>query len=395
MGLFDIWRRKREESREIRGRMTFPQRAIMTNATMSNSEAIYSAVSRISNTFGMIPIGIYKGYERQRDSIAQLLEHPNDNMTAMEFYRTLEVDRLTTGNGYAMLIRSELGQVLHMVIIDPARVIPQVNTDTGDIWYHADLGPYGQMLLHNTDMIHVRTPSADGIKGIPPTAVLTQTIHYSETISKFSLQALENGVHSGLVIDFPVEISEIKRKKAVDQLLNIYKDSGGALVALDAGVRATRMDGSMIDPKLLDVDKITRLRVAAVYNMPPHMLGDYSSGSSYTSLEQQMLEFVLMTIQPISEIYRQEFNRKLLTTDQRQAGISTKWDLAAIQPLDSNARANMYFKQVRSAGITPNEQRALEGRPPLAGGDELFVSRDMIALKDLGTIGLPNAPRGR
>ena len=388
MGLLDrfLGERKREE-KGIRRRISFPQRPMMTNATIRGSEALFAAVGRISNVFGMIPVELRKGFDVETDSdVAQLLLNPSNILTPLEFFRTLEVDRLTTGNGYAMLIRSETGSVLHMMIVDPVRVIPKVETDSGDVWYQVDLGAHGQVLMHNMDMIHVRTMSADGIRGISPANVLLGTIDYSETISKFSLASLENGIHSGMVIDFPAELSEMKRKKAIEQLLSIYKDSGGALVALDAGVRATRMDGSMVDPKLLDVDRITRLRVAAVYNLPPHMIGDYSTGSSYTSLEQQVAEFVLLTMKPIAMIYKQEFDRKLLTRAQRSEGLGTHWDLASIRGLDSNALANVYFKQVRSAGITPNEQRAAEGRAPIEGGDRLFVSRDMIALDDLSAL---------
>jgi phage portal protein BeeE len=73
-----------------------------------------------------------------------------------------------------------------------------------------------------------------------------------------------------------------RRKEAITDFLELYRESEGAVIALDAGVRATRLDTALIDPKILDVDRITRSRVASVYNMPPHLRGDYSS-SGYAS----------------------------------------------------------------------------------------------------------------
>jgi hypothetical protein len=46
-------------------------------------------------------------------------------------------------------------------------------------------------------------------------------------------------------------------------------------------------------------------------------------------------------------------------------------------------RGEFYFKMIRSAGLTPNDVRIFEDMPPKPGGDDLMVSRDLIAIKDL------------
>lgn len=387
MNVFDWLRRSDRREGFASRRLQFHTPWVMRNHALQNSEVVYAAVSRIATTFGAAPCGLYKGNDAQTDNALHRLVavQPNDNLTPFELFRALEVCRLTSGNGYALLLPAGDNPAGALMLVDPGDVTPMRDKETGDIWYKLSQQEYGTSYWHNRHMLHVRNLSPDGVVGLNPIEVLRGTLDYSAQVATFSLEHLRNGVHAGLVVDFPAELSKSKRDDAVRFLLESYKDSGGAVLALDAGVRATRMDGSMVDPKLLDVDKITRARVAAVYNLPPHMLGDYTN-SSYSSLEEEMLEFVGLTLKPIVELYRQEFNRKLLTTAQQADRLTFRWDLTDLAQPDSTTRARTYFQLVRSAGVTPNELRAAEGRPPLEGGDRLYVSRDMIALDDLDAL---------
>ena len=61
---------------------------------------------------------------------------------------------------------------------------------------------------------------------------------------------------------------------------------------------------SPIDSKIFEVERISRSRVANVYNIPPHMLGDFSN-TSFKSQEQQTLDFLSMTMLPIVTAYEQ------------------------------------------------------------------------------------------
>lgn len=72
------------------------------------------------------------------------------------------------------------------------------------------------------------------------------------------------------------------------------------------------IERKFMDTKVFEVEKITRSRVATVYNLPVQMLGEIS-GTSYSSMEQQAMDYVQNTLIPIVRQYEQEFNRKLLT----------------------------------------------------------------------------------
>lgn len=137
-------------------------------------------------------------------------------------------------------------------------------------------------------------------------------------------------------------------------------------------------NSSFIDPKVFDVENITIARVARVYNIPLHKL--LAEKQSYSSAEQADLEYIKDTILPDIRQDEEELNKKLLTETQRNEGYSWKFNLNGLARADMKTRGDFYFKGIRSAWFTPNEIRALEEMQPIKGGDQLFVSRDLIPI---------------
>lgn len=122
--------------------------------------------------------------------------------------------------------------------------------------------------------------------------------------------------------------------------------------------------------------------MATVFNMPVHMLGE-TEGASYSTVEQLYHEFVQGTLVSIVRQYEQEFNRKLLTASERRRGLEFKFNVNALLRGDTKTRGDFYHKGIRSGWFTPNEVRAYEEKPPLPGGDELYMSKDLAPINDL------------
>ncbi len=374
-------KKRQKKERDYR---LFPPRLLSSgDHSLMNSEAIFAAVTRISNTFAMTRFHLYKNREIQRDHRAEHLiaDCPNDIQTPFTFQQTLEAFRGTTGNAYAYKVPTAGGGIARLDVLDPARVTPVLEEKTRELWYRLD-GDNGVIFVHAYEMIHTRYVCTNGYKGISPVRVLFKTLDYDDKIKQFSLSMLESGIHSPITLDIPSEVNEEKKDEIVDSFLKHYKKSGGSLIVLDAGAKASRLSGSVVDAKVFDIEKITRNRVATVYNIPPHMMGDYTD-SSYATNEQSMLEFLQLTMLPIFTMYAQEYDKKLLTTAERRQGYYFAADFDGLLIADAATRAERDFKLVRSAGRTPNEIRRANGDPDKPGGDTLMVSRDLVPLSAL------------
>ena len=143
---------------------------------------------------------------------------------------------------------------------------------------------------------------------------------------------------------------------------------------------ATTLTQSPVDAQSLDVERVTKNRVATVYNIPPHMLGDYSD-SRYSTNEQSTQEYLTLTIMPIVAQWEQQLNLKLLTWRERCEGYYFAFDLDELLRADQSTQAEVNQKGIRNGYKTINEVRRKEGKPPVSGGDLPMVSKDLAPLE--------------
>ena len=348
---------------------------------MSGNEAIYAAVSRISNTIASMPMHLYKGYEIQENHPLERLVNlePHPNFTAFSWKQTMEVFRNTEGTGYALRVLNKQGQLMRLDILNPLRVTPKTDED-GEIWYSVRMDDGNEVLAPGFLVVCLKHVSANGIRGIRPIDVLRKSLDYDTQVKEMSLDQLD-GVNHGIMLTVPnVGLSQAQKEEAVNRFLETYENSGRSVVILEGGMTATNFSASQVDAQLLDVERITRNRVATVYNLPPHLLGDYTD-TSFGTAEQQMMEFLQLTITPIVQQWEEEFDRKLLTPEMYAAGYRFRFDTASLTRTDVKTTAERNQMAIRGGWRKPNEVRAELGLPPDPVGDLLMSSRDLIPLR--------------
>ena len=351
------------------------------DATIGGNEAIYAAVSRISNTMASMPVHLYKGYEIQKDHPLERLVslEPHPNFSAFSWKQTMEVLLNTEGTAYALRVLNNLGQLMRLDILNPTRVTPKLDAD-GNVWYSVRMDDGQEALAPGFLVIALKHMSANGIKGIRPIDVLRQSLDYDTQVKDMSLDQLD-GVNRGIMLTVPnVGLSQEQKDEAVDRFLETYQNSGRSVVILEGGMTATNFSASQVDAQLLDVERITRNRVATVYNLPPHLLGDYTD-TSFGTAEQQMMEFLQLTITPIVQQWEDEFNRKLITPGEYAEGYRFRFDTASLTRTDVKTTAERNQMAIRGGWRKPNEVRAELGLPPDPVGDLLMSSRDLIPLR--------------
>lgn len=350
--------------------------------TIQGNEAIYAAVSRIANTVASLPMHIYKDYmlvpEHPMERLLNL--EPNPNFTAFGFRQTMEVLRNTEGNAYALKIPDGLGGVKRLDILNPTRVQPLRNPEDQSVWYQIQPEDGEVMYAPGFMVLNLRHMSANGQKGIRPIDVLRKSLDYDAQVKELSLQQLD-GVNNAIALTVPnSSLSQEEKDDLVDRFLETYEQSGRSVLVLEGGLTATNFSNPAVDGQLLDVERITRNRVATVYNLPPHMLGDYTD-TSFSTAEQQMQEFLQLTIIPIVEQWEEEFNRKLLTPEDFAAGYRIRFDTSQLTRADTVATANKNQMAIRGGWLTPNEVRQSEYLPADEFGDNLMASRDLLPLR--------------
>lgn len=350
---------------------------------LATNETIFSAVSRLSNTMAFLPLKLLNNFEPVHSQTSDVVVNaPNANMTGFDLRRMLETHRDTHGNGYAMKMYGDrFFQLESLHVLDPNRVTPVIEQKSGELWYEID-GDKGTYYVHNMDMVHVRhIYFGTGYKGISPIDVLRGSIEFDKAYREFTLDTLDSAVKASFILKMETHLSDEQRKKTLENFAQFYQENGGVLIQ-DAGKTIDPIKREYLDPKVFEAERITIARVARAFNMPVHMLGE-TEGVNYSTAEQMALEYVQFTIAPIAAHYEAEFNRKLLTPEQRQAGLAFKFNLNALLRGDIKTRGDFYQRGIRNGWFTPNDVRAWEDLPPDPNGNELLVSKDLVPLKNL------------
>lgn len=96
-----------------------------------------------------------------------------------------------------------------------------------------------------------------------------------------------------------------------------------------------------------------------------------------------MLEFLTLTMLPIVTAYEAELNRKLISREDRRAGMNFKFNMESILRADSATRADVHQKAIRGGWMSVNEVRADYGLPNDTNGKKLLVARDLTTLEYL------------
>ncbi|WP_277679553.1 phage portal protein [Gracilibacillus dipsosauri] len=350
------------------------------NSTLASNETIFSAVTRLSNSMATLPLKLYKNYEMQQNTASDvLINNPNPNMTGFEFIRNFETARNEKGNGYALIERDIRLQPSKLTLLIPDYVEPVIERNSKELWYQIYGEDGNRYYVHNMEMLHVKhIVGSNSLKGINPIKVLSNANEFDKAVREFSLKEMQSAPNS-FILKYKANLDADKRQKVIDDFKRFYRDNGGILFQ-EQGVEIDELERKYVTADTFVTERITRSRVANVFNMPVTMLND-TEGQSYSSNEQLMRMYVDLTLMPIVRQYEQEFNRKLLTQTDRLNGYYFKFNVKALLRADTSTQADYYTKAIRSGWMKPDEVRMYEDIPPEGGNaSKLWVSGDLYPI---------------
>ena len=343
------------------------------------SEAICAAAGRMANTLASAPLRLYQNEQVQSgDALDRLVAFsPAPGWNAFAFVRDMELTRGTTGRAYAAILRDgDQMEAQALIYLDPAKVQTLRARETGDLWHKVATEGGESILVHDSDMLRLTWLSSGN--GLTPQKVLGGTLEYDAQVKDFSLNQLD-GVHDTILIQVPGGLSPERRATMAKDILNTYQATGKTALILDSGAQASRLAAAAVNPQVLNVEKVTKSRVSAVYGLPAHLLG--AGESAKQGSEEEMQEFLTLSIVPAAVQWEAELNKKLLTYERWAQGYRFAFDLTALSRANTAVLAEKYFKGVRGAWMKPNEVRKKEGLPPDPNGDTLVISRDLLPLE--------------
>lgn len=247
------------------------------NSKLATNETIFSVISRLSNTLSTLPIKLHQKYDVVMNQAADvLINEPNPNMSSFDFLNKMEVSRNESGNGYSIIIRDIRMQPEAIIPIDSSYLSPFINSDDNSLWYKV-MGAESTYFVHNMNMLHVKhITGTSRWSGISPLDVLKNTMEYDKAVQEFSLSEMQK--KESFILKYGANVKPEIRDNIIADFKRFYNENGGILFQ-EPGVEVNEMKKQYFASDTLASERITRSRVANVFNIPVSFLNDVEGGT--------------------------------------------------------------------------------------------------------------------
>lgn len=392
--IFDkaITRQKPLKNETSPGIMTLTDPAGWTSGQMLGSSSEYSmklsavnaCVEIISNTMSKLPVYVLDETTKEhiKHPLLHLLqERPNEAMTPSVYKKLMECSRLKTGNAYALIVRSGYNARPQEIIPIPAPYMQPWIDDSGELWYiYTNPRTGDTRKLEQWDVLHYKAYSPDGINGVSVLSRAKMAIESGLAAQKYQEKFYEQNAQPSGVLTIDTELKPEAKDKVREQWDKMHSgvDNQFRTAVLDLGLKYQPISVSNKDAQFVESHEVTVIDIARFFGVPPYKL--YAGKQSYSSNEQNGIEYVTSTIHPIVEQCDEEDTYKLLFDSEIRGRMSIRRNMMAELKGDTNSRGNWY-RAMREVGVfAPNDICKLEDMPSVPGGDTRYASLNYVPL---------------
>jgi HK97 family phage portal protein len=350
-------------------------------------------VNKRARATARLPLKVYErnvdGREEARDHpYARLLRRPNEKHSRNLLWLWLMSTWDIYGEVFLAKQRDRGGRPIALLPLHPTAMHPEDERD-GQVLWTFRTGKVQVDKIPTSDLVHVRTYNPDNmIRGLSPLEPLRRTLEFEDAAQRSQSSFWRKGARPGLALTHPKTIS----KPAADRLkvqwdqIAAGADNTGTTVVLEEGMKPEVLTISAEEAQYIESRKLNREEACAAYDMPPpavHIL----DRATFNNITEQFRSVYRDTMAPVLGAWEEELEFQLRGAIQPGRDgpdfgddVYSEFLLDEVLRGDFEKRAEATQKAINSAQMTPNEARQLENRPPLPGGDQLYINSTMVPL---------------
>lgn len=363
----------------------------LTPTVSMQADAVWACVQLLQRTLGSMTAHVYKrasdgshkrAIDRNHPVYPIIHKTPNPEMTKRQWFGMMQPFLELRGNAYAEKEFDMLGNIkalwpLHPDFMDIKRV------DDKKIYTYTL--PNGQQKTFRADQIlHIWDYSDDGLKGIGPIQACAPSIAPGLAARIYGGQWFENGAQPSILIQ-PPDGQRWKPEDA-DALEKTWNDNQRGLSnaqrvsVLHKQIKIDKLTVTAEDAQFLETIKASTTQIARIFGVPPHMIGDHTSGAPKGNTEQQSMDYVMYSVLPRTKGWEEIYDVNLFTEAEQKIWF-VEFMLDSLLRADTKTRYEAY--QLAAGGNAPfmtrNEIRDFENMPPIDGLDEMLEPFNMGA----------------
>lgn len=345
------------------------------------ANAVYCCVNIRALNIASPPLIVYKHLpngdkERapQHPLYRLLHDRPNSWQTSFEWREMMQIHLDLRGNAYSQIIPGPSGPYDQLVPLHPDRVTPVRYTD-GSIDYSVRKFDGRTETLQPEEIVHLRGWSEDGVRGVSPITAQMDTIGIALGAQDYQARFLKNDATPSVVLKHPATIGD----EAYERLRESWQErQTGAnrhkAAILEEGMTLEKLGMTNKDAQLLEAQAATDHRIAAMYNIPAHML-NLMDRSTHSNIEHQGLEFRIGTMLSIAKRWEAVLARDLFFPlyDDPDAEYFAEFLLDGISRGDQPSRYTAYSIGRNWGWLSANDVRRLENMNSIGSAGDIYL----------------------
>jgi len=216
------------------------------------------------------------------------------------------------------------------------------------------------------DVVHFSWFNPDGHPwGRSPLEALATTLALENAGQRYALSSFGNAARPASFI-----LSETRMTKEQKDALRAEIDAayGGPdnafkVALLDNGLDWKPIGMNTHESGLVDLRKLSREEVCAVFDVPPPLVGILDN-ATYSNISEQHVMLYQTTIAPILSMLEDTLNAQFVDIEPAWSQWICKFDMGDVVRGDYDKRTQGIQREFMAGTLTPNEGRAIQGRSP-------------------------------
>ena len=338
---------------------------VVDSQTALQVNAIFSAVSLISDTISTLPVDVFIRRDGARYPFRprpSWVSQPDIDTTKEAFYGSVIVSLLLDGNAFIRVYSNPQGEIVNLTVLNPMDVEIR-RTGIGRVAFKVK----GEGNLLTSDQI-VFIPDLvrpGHLRGVSRVEALKENFGLALALEKYAAKFFGSGTQTSGVIEIPGNATAEQAKAMQEAFDSRHKGWAKAhkTAILSGGAVYKPTNVPNDQAQFLDSRRLAVEDVARVFNVPPHLMG-LPGTNSYASVEQNNLAWVTHCLRPIV----QKIEGALSPLMARYPGgeqAFIRFNLDGLLRADINSRMTAYSTGLQSGFLTINDVRRIEDMPPI------------------------------
>lgn len=321
--------------------------------------AIYRGVTLIADAIGALGLHSYRNGRIVKPT-PQILIRPNPQETRIETISAMAASLILDGNYIAVLGErgaNGLPDFFYPVAIDRVNL---TRVD-GRIVYRID-----EQVYEADDILHIKNFALPGEffgRGIVETQ--KQAIGKEIAINEYASRYFDGGVNPTAVIKSGnPDLTQEEADALKTAWLSMYSGRNRQPAVLNSTTDFEILSSNAQESQLIEAQIQGLTEAANILGLPAYYLGAPNSSRTYANVEQENLQLVRWSIQPIAERIEQALSDLLVR------GQTAKFNYDTLLRTDTLSRYQAHAVGLTNGFLTVDEVRDMENRDPIQAIDE-------------------------